>query len=212
MRILIKWLLIIGWIAIIITPPLVYVNLQTPAALSRPGTAFPIFGLIAFTLIWSQIMLGAFMRPLSNYFPNIFNFHIIQGLTALTFAILHPLFLLIAHLPNWLDIFNNRTLVPPGRLVYVTYGKVGFLLLILGVLAGLLRKWPPVQRYWHWIHLVNYLVFFFILVHSVGVEGDLILSPILQSLWFFFFVTVIIAIIYRRITVPLQHGLVASTQ
>ncbi len=204
-------LLFAAWLIVIVTPPLVFLNHQSTAALTQPATAFPFFGLIAFTLVWSQIMLGSFMRPLSHLYPNIFPFHVGQGLLALGFAITHPSLLLFSFLPDRISSYLSYQFVSPSTVRFVYLGQASLLLLILGVGAGLLRNWPPLKLIWHWFHLVHYLVFFFILIHSWNLGSDVQTSPILRSLWLFFLLTVIAGLVYRRIYVVAQEGLVKAT-
>ncbi len=211
MRSLFKYGLVALWLIVIVTPPFIFLLAHGTEAFANLATAFPFFGLIAFTLIWSQIMLGAFMRPLEQLYPKIFPLHIIQGLTALIFAFIHPLLLTLVYWPHLLDVFHYD-FVSPNLVPFVYLGEAGLILLICGVLAGLLRRWPPIQRYWHWLHLVNYLVFFLIFFHSWNVGGDLQTQPVLKGLWIFFFGTVLIGLYYRRIHRPIKEGLAASTQ
>lgn len=209
----IKYFLTLIWICVLILPIWLFVSLRTTAAFGSAATIFPLIGLIAFTLIWSQIMFGAFMKLLTNYFPNIFKFHIIQGITALLFAILHPSLRVIS-LPtqHMIDYFKFKIdFVDPTLVSFVYIGEAALLLLICGVFAGLLRNWPPVQRYWHWVHLINYLVFLLGWYHSWNLGGDINSSPLLQNLWIFFLITFIIAFSYRRIYIPSKFGLRNTT-
>lgn len=153
------------------------------------------------------------MRVLTNYFPNIFKFHIWQGLTALLFAFIHPT-LRVLSLPNqqMIDYFMFKIdFVDPSLVFFVYLGEAALLLLVFGVLAGLLRNWPPLQRYWHWLHLVNYIVFFLAWYHSRNLGSDVNSSSLLQWLWWFFFVTVVIALVYRRVYIPSKFGLKNTT-
>lgn len=198
------------WAGILIIPPLVFIQNRSVEALSTASTAFPIFGLIAFTLVWSQLMIGSFMRLLTRIYPRILAWHIAQGLTALGFALLHP-FLLILSLRHDLGIYFGYQFVPSGFAPYVYLGQAALLLLVIAVAAALLRRWPPIQRYWHWIHLLNYGVFFLVWFHSWNLGGDIQTTPLLRGLWQFFFVTVIAGLVYRRLYIPSQIGLIKAT-
>lgn len=210
-RSILKLLLVVVWLAILLTPPLVFINRSTPETFSHLGTIFPFFGLIAFTLVWSQIMLGSFMRPLEKLFPNIFPFHIAQGLTALGFAFLHPILLVGSFYPDQLNQYFEYHFIPASMKGYVYLGQASTILLLIGVAAGLLRNWPPLKKSWHWFHLVHYVVFFFIFFHSWNLGSDLQTSALLRGLWIFFFVTVVIGILYRRGYIVMKEGLIKAT-
>jgi predicted ferric reductase len=202
-----KAVFILIWLAVIITPPALFVSVRggLPA---EPLQLFPVFGLLALTMVWAQIMLGSFMVPLEKHFPNAFKLHIGQGILALLFAVLHPLLLIIGATPAVYAVYG---FVDPALKSYVFLGQGALLLLILGIAAGLLRKWPPIKRIWHWLHLVNYLVFILAFVHSWNLGTDLSISYVLNGIWIFMLVTVIIGFLYRRIYIPSKQGLVAST-
>ncbi len=55
-------------------------------------TIFRLFGLYAFTLVWSQIMLGAFRLPLTRlYGARVLKLHMALGIFTLLFASFHPI-------------------------------------------------------------------------------------------------------------------------
>jgi hypothetical protein len=211
MRTLLKYGIVIVWIAILLTPPTIFIQNNGWPNWSEPITFFPLFGLMAFTLVWSQIMLGSFMRYWEKLYPRILPLHIVQGLFTLGFAGTHWLLLFSTFLPNRVAEYLGYTYVSPELKIYAILGQIALLLLGLGVVAGLLRDWPPIKRYWHWLHLVHYLVFFIIFIHSRNLGSDLHSTPALQYLWYFFFVTVAGGIIYRRFYVPSKDGLIRST-
>lgn len=195
---MLKYGLPIVWLLILFVPPTTYfVNRGGLSA--DPRTLFPLFGLLAFTLVWSQIMLGAFMRPLTKLYPKVLRLHIAFGLLTFTFALLHPLLLIVGYTPA---SYFGYTFVAPELKSAVFLGQGALLLLLLGVLAGLLRNWKPLQRVWRWFHFSHYLVFFLVFFHSMRLGTDLSITPYLRGLWLFFFVTVVVAIMYRRFYIP----------
>lgn len=208
---LLKYGVAVLWVVILATPAAIFISSRDAAAYTEASSIFPLFGLIAFTLIWSQIMLGAFMRPLEKIYPKIFPLHIFFGIATLIFAVLHPFLFTLNFIPDRLSDYLSYSYTTPALKTYVQLGQIGFLLLVAGVLAGLLRNWPPIKRYWHWFHLVNYAVFFLTFFHSWNLGTDVQGSEILRSLWIFFGVTVIIGFIYRRIYVVSKEGLAKST-
>lgn len=211
MKTLLKFGLPITWILILATPPVVFIRNNGWSVFEQPLTLFPLFGLLAFTLVWSQIMLGSFMRPLEKLYPKIFVFHVAQGLLTLGFAATHWVLLSSSFLPDRLADYLGYAFVAPELKVYAIFGQSALLLLILGVTAGLLRNYPPIKRYWHWLHLVHYAVFFLVFFHSMRLGSDVQTTPILTNLWYFFFASVIAGIIYRRLYLPAKEGLINTT-
>lgn len=201
-----KYGLVLLWLAIIITPPLLFISRASVDALRTTDSIFPLFGLLGFMLIWSQIMLGAFLQPLTRLFPNAFRFHIWQGLLAILVIFFHPLFffhsLSPSFPPNPIELLQ---LVDPSMLPYVLLGETAFYLLLASVAAALLRRWQPIVRFWRYIHMINYIVFFLALVHSWNIGSDLAASNILRTLWVFLALTVGVAFWYRRIKFPAQQ-------
>lgn len=197
-----KVVLPILWLVTLITPPVLFLSTRPAESLSDPRVLFPVFGLIAFTLIWLQIMLGAFMRQLVRIFPKVLTLHIGQGIFALGFAVLHPFTLIYSFLPGNLEDYFHYTFIAPEMKFFVHLGQASVPLLILGIFAGAMRNWAPIKRVWRWLHMVHYVVFFAIFFHSWNLGTDLATSPYLRGLWIFFFVTVVIAIVYRRVYIP----------
>jgi hypothetical protein len=195
---LVKYGLVIIWALLLLTPPVTYF-VNRGGLLADPKTLFPLFGLLALSLVWSQIMLGAFMRPLTKLYPKILKLHIAFGLLTLAFALLHPLLLIVGYTPAG---YFGYTFVAPELKSAVFLGQGALLLLLLGILAGLLRNWKPLQKAWRWLHFGHYAVFFLAFFHSMRLGTDLSISPYLRVLWLFFFVTVVIAMVYRRFYVP----------
>lgn len=200
MKLLTKIVLILVWLGVITTPPTLFI-LTRGGLPTNPLELFPVFGLLAFTLIWGQIMLGLFMGPLSRLFPKIFPVHIVQGLTALLFALLHPLLLIIGATPA---VYLTYGFIDPALKGYVFLGQGALLLLIIGVSAGLLRKSPKIKAFWRKIHYVNYVVFFLAFTHSWNVGTDLSISWVLDGLWIFMLATVVIGLIYKKLLAPKQ--------
>lgn len=163
---------------------------------------FPLFGLIGFTLLWLQIMLGAFMQPLSRLFAplSVFKFHIWEGVTTIIFVLLHPGLLGIAELMK--KGFSLKLLeydfVAPGNAIFVVFGDIAFFLFFAAVLAALLRNRPWLVNHWRKIHYLNYVVFVMVLIHSLRL-GSHTQEGVLRRLWLFYALTFLAALTYRRI-------------
>ncbi|MDO8488193.1 MAG: hypothetical protein Q7S31_02665 [bacterium] len=120
-------------------------------------------GLFAFTLLFLQLTIGAFMSQLRPVFGiKILRWHIIQGIIAFTVAWTHPTLYMLQ--------FGFDQLWRLGG--YYIWGKVGLTLLTFAVAAGLLRTAPFLVKYWRWVHRLNYLTLVIIYVHSWHVGSD----------------------------------------
>lgn len=120
-------------------------------------------GLVAFTLIFLQLVIGSLMVKLRPIFGSaVLRLHICQGIVAFILAWLHPLFLI----SQW----GVTTVLGLGG--YYLWGKVGLALLTLAVLAGLLRTRKFLARHWRWIHRLNYVTLAVIYIHSWNVGSD----------------------------------------
>ncbi|QQG41187.1 MAG: hypothetical protein HYV90_03340 [Candidatus Woesebacteria bacterium] len=142
-------------------------------------------GLTAFTLLFFQIVLGAFMEKWTNKFGGwIFRFHIIEGVLIYILIILHPLsFMFFNYFTrHGLDpffVFTYFCVLCPTRIdFYQTLGRVSFWLINITVWAGLLRATTPYMRVnWRKFHILNYLVFVLIGAHSIGIGTDIGTPP-----------------------------------
>lgn len=169
-------------------------------------------GLYAFILIFIQIILGAYMDFWRGIFGSrILNFHATQGLVAYGLVLTHPAFFLlnatVKNIPSPLGL-----LVPQfssAYEIYLSFGKVGFILLTVAVFAAKFRNASFFQKHWRKFHILNYITFWFIFVHSFNVGSDTKATPFA---WFYpiMAVLVVLSIFYRRIYIPFLKSARAS--
>lgn len=157
---------------------------------------FPVIGLYAFTLVWSQIVLGAAMNFWRSIFKHIETFHRAEGAFALLFALTHPTLIAVGY---GLQVYFARTYVAPENLIYLYLGYFQLILMCCTVGTALLMKTKWFKRKWHYIHYLNYIVFISVWVHSWFLGSDVRFSN-LWYLWISFAVTVVIATLYRIIS------------
>ncbi len=163
-----------------------------------------IFGLLAFTMLFVQIILGAFMFRLTEKFGGwIFKFHIFQGILIYFLIILHPLSMVLfkyfAH--KGIDpfyVFTDICVLCSNKFeLFFTLGRISFWLFTLSVFAGLFRTATPwLRNNWKKVHVLNYLSFILIALHSLFVGTDIGTFPFS---WFHGPATVIIVgiLIYK---------------
>lgn len=167
---------------------------------------FPVVGLLAFSLLWVQLMIGSTRPWLERVFPKILGYHMWQGIFVFLFAVLHPLLRFAGYGP--VAYFENTAIgVDPALSAWLLVGVFQLFLMVLTVAAGLLRRWTKLRRHWHTVHVFNYIVFALAWMHSwsLGAEPT---SPQLRWVWIFFGVSALLATAFRFI--PWRHRKPAS--
>ena len=147
---------------------------------------FPIFGLLAFTLLWFHSIMGVF----EEYFREMFDFDRFVDWTAtiiLVSIILHPLLILIL-------VDFNFPLLLSGHKVAMWLGITGFLLLITYDIAKP-WKFTYFSKYWNTILIVSTIGFILTFFHSLLIGSDL-QGGFMRVLWYFYGITGILATIY----------------
>lgn len=142
-------------------------------------------GLFAFTLMFVQILLGAFMDKLQEKIGGwIFNFHVFEGGLIYTLALAHPLFLILFN--HYVGIgwdpyrvfINACLLCQTPRLYYYTLGMISFWLLTIAVLVSEFRKATPwMKANWRKLHVLNYIVFLLVGTHGFLIGTDFRYQP-----------------------------------
>ena len=137
-------------------------------------------GVFIFTLLFIQIMLGAYMNKLSSKFGNwILKVHAVQGPIIYLLAIIHPFFLLVFNykLFHTIDPFYIYTqvcfLCKTKLELFYTFGRLAVWFSIVGVFAANWRK----------LHVLNYVVFFLVALHGWFVGSDFRLFPLNFFFW-----------------------------
>ena len=166
-------------------------------------TVMRVLGLYGITLMFCQVMLGAFMQPLTIkvFGRRLKNWHINQGKVAFTLVVSH--FLMYSALnisalgiASTLDILVPRFTFNEEGLI--SLGKFGLVILTIGVLAAIYRLRHLIVKFWRKIHIVNYLAFTLVLVHSFFLGEDAHSFPFL-ALYPIFAAGLIAAVLYRRV-------------
>lgn len=150
---------------------------------------FPLLGLLAFSLVWAQVIIGSAQSVLRKVFPNIIAWHRRQGVFVLLFALLHPTMRYIGlgfGVAAYFQHFNAG--VAPSKILFLWFGYVQLFLMLITAGAALLRRAPWLVRRWHAIHYANYGVFVLVWLHSWFLGTD-VQSTGLRYLWIFFAVS-----------------------
>lgn len=154
---------------------------------------FPLVGLLAFSLLWVQLLVGTNRQYLRQVYPWMMRFHRWQGGFVLLFALLHPTLLLIgvgtAH-------YLARDFVAPNLVVWVWVGYLQLLLLVCTAGSALLLRVPWLRTRWRTVHYANYGVFVLVWSHSWFLGSD-VRTTDLRYLWTFFGATVVLSSVFR---------------
>ena len=189
------------WILILASGP-VSVLRNTPLSLAFGGSLILInifqrlTGLLAFSLLFAQIMLGSFMGKWVQILgARAFKFHVTEGLVTYGFILVHPLMqvLIDFELRGVLGAFMTFL---PGRDIFLNLGKISLLLLTVGVFAAYFRTKPFFRRHWLKFHILNYVAFSLIAVHSWYLGTDIKTPPFVWVYWTAVF-AVSFSVIYR---------------
>jgi hypothetical protein len=149
---------------------------------------FPLFGVLAFVLLWLHAISGAFEPWLRRYID--FD-QFVQNTSLVIFIsiILHPLLLLIPLGFNFAAVFSFGP-------VYIWLAIIGWFLLISYDVGKILKKkYTFFVRNWNKILLISNIGFILTFFHSLGVGDNLQAGP-LRIVWIFYGVTASLAIIY----------------
>lgn len=144
-------------------------------------------GLLAFTLLSFQIILGSFMPSLTEKLGGwIFRFHVSEGLGTWGIILIHPaLFALLNYKIE--GIYSALlTFLPrfsPNQEIWYTFGKFALILITIAVLAGYFREKPFLRQNWRKFHILNYAGFVLVAIHSYFSGTDVWTSPFSWLYW-----------------------------
>lgn len=165
------------WLVLVLSGPITVIKNTDLATVTSNDLLFVNFfqrliGVVAFTLIFIQITLGSLMeRWVQILGSRAFRAHVTEGILTYTFIFIHPMMQMYFDY-SARGLFGALLTLFPGRDIYLNLGKVGFLLLTVGVIAGYFRTKPFFRRNWRTLHILNYIAFFFIFVHSRNLGTD----------------------------------------
>lgn len=142
-------------------------------------------GLSSFIILALQIVIGAFRSALSKRFGQwVLGFHSLQGkfLYALIFSHIISYLFYMFFFTGKVNLFYIFTdfcvLCELRRELYISMGRISFILLNFTILAVVLRHLKPMIGNWIYIHKLNYIIFFMISLHFFFVGSDIKYLPI----------------------------------
>ena len=172
-------------------PYTVLKNTPLPEAIGNQVTLINVLqritGLTAFTLLIFQIILGALMSKFIDKLGGwIFNFHKVEGLVIWGFIFLHPLLFITARYFQF-GLSEALLAIVPSVSTYTqklySLGKLAFIFVSIGVLSGYFRDKPLIRKSWKYLHLLNYVAFTIVALHTYLLGTDAFRPPFLWLYW-----------------------------
>ncbi|MFZ5933039.1 MAG: hypothetical protein ACOYT7_03130 [Patescibacteria group bacterium] len=158
-----------------------------------------IAGLLAFTLLFWQIIFGAFMdKWIEKLGAWVFKFHVTEGAVAYALIILHPFLFVLFNFKvgkgfDPFYVFTDFCVLCSNRQEPLyTLGRVSFWLVTLAVVAAKFRTSSWLRVHWRKFHILNYLTFILIGIHSRFVGTDSLTPPFA---WFWWLATTAVLVI-----------------
>lgn len=203
-----KYIFFAFWLCLLTLPIYTILkNSNLELVFSKPNVAINfvqrISGLIIYTLLPLQIILGAFMRRLTEKFGSwIFWFHITQAILIYTLILVHPISSLILRwkVSGVVDpfyVFSDFCLLCKTKSdLYFTFGRIAFLSFTIAYIAGKFRTVSFLRKHWRKLHLFNYVGFFAMVYHSYHVGSD---PKETAFFWYFILAILVVSsvIVYR---------------
>jgi len=152
---------------------------------------FPVLGLLAFSIMWTHVVAGAFVEKIEKFF-NYKKYLTWSSAVVFVLIILHPLLALVALVLNGgsaKDIFSY------GKPIYLWLAIIAFPVLVAYDVAKKFRYKKFLNDHWQKVRLVSTLAFFLTFFHSLGIGRDL-QSGDLRTVWIFYGASAALAAIY----------------
>lgn len=165
-------------------------------------------GTIAFAMLFTQIVLGSeigsWIRQIGG---SAFKYHVSHGLVAYFFMLAHPFMQIVLDV-NLRGIFAGLITLLPGRDIFLNFGKLALLFISTAVFAGYFRTKPFLRKNWRKFHILNYLAFIFVGIHSWNLGTDVKSFPFITT--YIFGNAVVILIIFQKIYSFIDRKLVGN--
>ncbi len=157
---------------------------------------FPIFGLLAFSIMYSQMVVGTF----SSYFKFQFSldsFFSKTGVAVLVLFVMHPLLLFIAQFKSGASpLFSSvYSLVEPEQAIFLTLAMIAFTIFILYEFAMRLSSCNFAKKLVPFFEHLSSIGVILVWIHSINI-GSHLQDGFLHYVWWFYGITAILMILY----------------
>lgn len=155
---------------------------------------FPVFGLVAFSVMWTHYILWAGRRIAGVEKPKKTLYGTLSSNLVLALIIAHPLTLIIS---LWAD---GLGLPPASYLAAYPGHDLAFIAAIIGLslfLAYEFNRWFSDRTWWHWVLDVQVIAMAAIFYHSLTLGQELARLSWFQAVWWFYGITLLGAVVYN---------------
>lgn len=154
---------------------------------------FPLFGLLAFSLMWAHYVVGALRRLVGVERANLQDYFDLTGWAAFIFIVLHPVALITQLWRDGQGLPPNSYLnyVGPSLKWAVALGTFGFVMF----LAFETKRWFSRKGWWPIIEYGNVVAMFAIIIHALALGSNL-QTGWYRSVWIGYAVTLFASICY----------------
>lgn len=195
-------LVYLGFVLITLVGPLTVLlntGFETTNQLELINSLLRTFGLLAFSMLFIQVVLGSNMTWFSNIIgARAYKLHIILAFSVLFLIVLHPLFyslsLVKSEIAGLLSAFIPSGPFGPDEF-YIFLGRISFVALVMVFVAGYFRTKPVLRRNWKKVHNVSLIAFYTISIHSWNIGSDTKSTPFI---WFYYLAVFTVSFIVIR--------------
>lgn len=160
-----------------------------------PYGLFPLFGLLAFSILWSQY-ITIFLSKLFSWKTDLKAYFVVTGWAVLLAIILHPSILVYQ---LWHDGFGLppesylQHFVAPGLAWAALLGTVSFFIF----LAYELHRWFDKKSWWKYVNYACELAIIAIFIHGLML-GDQLQHGWFRVVWIIYGIVLVVALIYTH--------------
>jgi hypothetical protein len=158
-----------------------------------PYQVFPVLGLLAFSIMWSQYIIEA-IRNLRPSLPDVQQFFSRTSLVVLVLIVLHPGLLIFQRFRDGYGLppESYTSYVAPMQKWIVLLGSVSLLIFI----AFEFKKFFVKHHLWHQVQILNDIAIVAIFYHGLRL-GTQLHQPWYQFVWYLYGVSLIAALGYK---------------
>jgi plastocyanin len=166
-------------------------------------TIFPLLGLLAFSIMWSQYAAGSLRRLAGIDKPALARFSTITGFAVTTAILLHPSLLI------W-QLWRDGAGLPPGSYLHFVKPTLEWAILLgtaslFVFLAYELRHRFGGRSWWHYVDYLNDAAIIAIYVHGFNL-GSHTMYKWFMPLWIFYGIGLAVFLLHKHFSQSKRHG------
>ena len=155
---------------------------------------FPLLGLLAFSIMWSQYMAGAVRRLVHGEPTTLARFSLISGSVVTAVVLLHPLTLIF-------KLWQDGAGLPPNSYLHYVMPNLKWAVMLGSIslfifLAFELRHRFHDRSWWRFVDYINDAAIVAVYIHAYNL-GTHTQFAWFRPVWFFYGITLSIALLYK---------------